>query len=67
MQSKTCVLPPALGLPCTCCRRKRFAKGSDNRCLSAAQVGIGACNHKDVCGQCTLRLRLCYRRHDCPL
>ncbi|PRW45017.1 Glucose-induced degradation 4 [Chlorella sorokiniana] len=32
-----------------------------------AEVAIGACNHKEVCGQCTLRMRLCYGRHDCPL
>lgn len=31
-----------------------------------AEVGLGACNHRDVCGQCTLRLRLCYDRRDCP-
>jgi hypothetical protein len=36
-------------------------------CSAMAEVGVGACNHKEVCGQCTLRLRLCYSRHDCPL
>ena len=33
----------------------------------APQVAIGACNHKEVCGQCMLRMRLCYGRRDCPL
>jgi hypothetical protein len=36
-------------------------------CSEMAEVGLGACNHKAVCGTCTLRLRLCYGRRDCPL
>jgi hypothetical protein len=36
-------------------------------CSEMREVGIGACNHKQVCGTCTLRLRLCYDRRDCPL
>lgn len=28
---------------------------------------MGACNHREVCGTCTLRMRLCYGRKDCPL
>lgn len=36
-------------------------------CSEMAEVGLGACNHKAVCGVCTLRLRLCYGRRDCPL
>ena len=28
---------------------------------------MGECNHKQVCGDCALRMRLCYGREDCPL
>ena len=36
-------------------------------CSPMAEVGLGACNHREVCGQCTLRMRLCYDQRDCPL
>lgn len=57
---------------CTLCNVFAAAAVSENCTLThllapAPQVAIGACNHKEVCGQCTLRLRLCYGRHDCPL
>lgn len=47
--------PPAEAPSCLVC------------CSVMAEVALGACNHKEVCGQCTLRLRLCYGRNDCPL
>ena len=36
-------------------------------CTHMAEVGFGQCNHGEVCGGCTLRLRLCYGNRDCPL
>lgn len=30
-------------------------------------AAVGACNHKDICAPCSLRMRMCYGQFSCPL
>lgn len=36
-------------------------------CNPAEIVAFGRCNHPIACAKCCLRLRICYKRTDCPL
>jgi hypothetical protein len=36
-------------------------------CGSSSAVAVTPCGHHEVCAQCTLRLRLCYKDSHCPL
>lgn len=36
-------------------------------CNPADIVAFGRCNHPIACAKCCLRLRMCYKRTDCPL
>lgn len=60
------VLKPFCDCVALCMTAKREQSGSTlSSCLQV--VAIGKCNHKSVCGRCSLRLIMLYQDTKCPL